>query len=111
MDSTNISLALVGSIARIAVKTPNTILLGVGTISKDALTSRYDAPRNEPLREDVNVMGVRGPLSRDAFLSRYGINPEVVGDPGLYLYEVLAQKLSVQAQVSGSCASAASASP
>ena len=80
--NTNISLALVGSIARIAVETPNTILLGVGTISQDALI------KLGPLRNDAYVMGVRGPLSRDAFLSKYGINPEVVGDPGLYLYEV-----------------------
>ena len=40
------------------------------------------------LRKDVYVMGVRGPRTRDAFLLKYGVNPEVLGDPGLYLYEL-----------------------
>ena len=33
-------------------------------------------------------MGVRGPRTRDAFLLKYGVNPEVLGDPGLYVYEL-----------------------
>ena len=41
--------------------------------------------------KNVQVLGVRGPRSRDAFLSKFGLNPEVVGDPGLYLYEVFKQ--------------------
>ena len=44
--------------------------------------------KNPTLRKDVYVMGVRGPRTRDAFLLKYGVNPEVLGDPGLYLYEL-----------------------
>jgi hypothetical protein len=83
----NITLALVGSIAHRALKTPNAVLLGVGTIKEgDLLLSSY-------LRSDVHVIGVRGPRTRDAFLSKYGINPEIVGDPGLYFYEVFRKEI------------------
>jgi hypothetical protein len=83
----NITLALVGSIARRALETPNAVLLGVGTIKEgDLLLSSY-------LRSDVHVIGVRGPRTRDAFLSKYGINPEIVGDPGLYFYEVFRKEV------------------
>ena len=80
-----LTIALVGSIADThkVLHTPNTILLGVGTISSNGLTVK--GPK---LRKDINVMGVRGPRTRDAFLLKYGVNPEVVGDPGLYIYEL-----------------------
>ena len=80
----NITIALVGSIASKVINEPNRILLGVGTISKNALI--VYGPKK--LRNSVKVMGVRGPQTRDAFLLKYGVNPEVVGDPGLYVYEL-----------------------
>ena len=79
------TFALVGSIAAKAKSRPGTILLGVGTISENQLKKESTMGKN------VQVLGVRGPRSRDAFLSKFGLNPEVVGDPGLYFYEVFKQ--------------------
>ena len=81
------TLALVGSIALKAVTRPGTTLLGVGTISENQLKQISIMAKN------VQVLGVRGPRSRDAFLSKFGLNPEVVGDPGLYLYEVFKEQI------------------
>ena len=86
------TFAIVGSIAFRAIQTPNTILLGVGTIRKGEL-----APESS-LATGVQVVGVRGPFSRDAFLSKYGINPEIVGDPGLYLSMVFQEEIKVARQ-------------
>ena len=83
----NLTFALVGSIARRALETRNTVLLGVGTIKEDALLPKIH------LRSDVHVIGVRGPRTRDAFLSKYAINPEIVGDPGLYFHEVFREEI------------------
>ena len=65
-----LTITLVGSIADSykVLHTPNTILLGVGTISPNGLTVK-----GPELRKDINVMGVRGPRTRDAFLLKYGV--------------------------------------
>ena len=82
----NLTLALVGSIARPSMNNKNTVLLGVGTIASNRLDGAI-------LRNDLHVLGVRGPRTRDAFLAKFGINPEVVGDPGVYLYTILKNKV------------------
>ena len=82
----NLTLALVGSIARPSMNNKNTVLLGVGTIASNRLDGAI-------LRNDLHVLGVSGPRSRDAFLAKFGINPEVVGDPGVYLYTILKNKV------------------
>lgn len=74
----SLSIALIGSIARISISHPRTVLLGVGIISENAL-------KKAKMNQGVYVMGVRGTRSRDAFLKKFGKNPEVVGDPGLWL--------------------------
>ena len=84
----NVTLALVGSIAQRALQTPNVILLGVGTIQQGELEND-----NTTVLVGANVIGVRGPRSRDAFLSKYGVNPEIVQDPGLYVMQVFEEEI------------------
>ena len=81
------TLALVGSIAFKSATRPGITLLGVGTIMENQLK------QISSIAENVQVLGVRGPQSRDAFLSKFGLNPEVVGDPGLYVYEVFKEQI------------------
>ena len=83
----NLTFSLVGSIARPSMSNKNTVLLGVGTIAINNLDGAI-------LRNDPNlVFGVRGPRTRDTFLAKFGINPEVVGDPGVYLCTILKKKV------------------
>lgn len=80
----NLSLTLVGSTAHWVANVSDNILLGVGSIASDALT-RW-GPKTLP--SSSYVLGVRGTKTRDDFIKIYGVNPEVVTDPGLYVYDV-----------------------
>jgi Polysaccharide pyruvyl transferase len=63
------------------------ILLGMGLT--DAKGSRIST-RKVPF---ADVLGVRGPLTRDLYLMKQGINPEVVGDPGLYFSTIFGNEV------------------
>ncbi|KAL9182999.1 hypothetical protein ACHAXT_004786 [Thalassiosira profunda] len=77
----SVTFALVGSIVNMALSDHwnQRIILGVGTISSGKL-GRIG------LRKDIKVLGVRGPKTRDQFIELGGINPSIVGDPGIFAY-------------------------
>lgn len=76
----SVSVALIGSIAKDVLVIPRTVLLGVGTITHNHLTANPTS-----LSKNVYVMCVRGPRTRDAFINKYGLNPEIIGDPGIMM--------------------------
>jgi pyruvyltransferase len=70
------SLTLVGSIAGYVHKFPRNIILGPGTLGPNDL---------KIFEKGTYAIGVRGPRTRDQYLKRFGCNPEIVSDPGLYV--------------------------
>lgn len=54
------------------------VILGMGVYDDKASRITISKSRNG------RVLGVRGPLTRDAFLAKQGINPEIISDPGLF---------------------------
>jgi Polysaccharide pyruvyl transferase len=93
-----ITFGFIGSLSGPALRDTNpnglgttyrNFILGMGII--DAKGSRI-SPRKSASHE---VLGVRGPLSRDLFLVKQGINPEVVADPGLYFYPIFQNEVAI----------------
>jgi Polysaccharide pyruvyl transferase len=89
------------------------IVLGMGII--DGKAARISSSVTSTISRMGRVLGVRGPLTRDAFLAKQGINPEIIGDPGLFFPLVFHDEIqkivaSIQQQQPKSVSSSSSSS-